>query len=997
MALIQANRESIDDRFSVLGFTVRTENPLFEIAIAAHPDLLQASNRAKRTSSNFFTTRLLGPTRRGEATYLVPPDVVARFVGQARLYFGLATYREGDRSNPASVKIPDGGSMYVNTAGLTERGLRRTARRNGAVAYGNGGDGLTWGGDVLAAPSSATPSPRNGNGAAKPPETPVPYSDGYPDDLWKQDHAAAQPSAPNSDASTPSATPAPTNGGGEPRLVTSQAYRGGQPQRMPGRARARELLVEPYDQSSSWWDTLTTQLAHFAKGAMWFLGVLDTTKPPYSAICQVRRPDGTAEGAHMGTAFFIAPRLLLTAAHVVDGQSELIIVPGKNGGGISSTTEPFGRFKSTTFRKHPKYDTQGSDYDMGLICVPADHAASSPNFFGLVEELTQSRPEGVVVSGYAAWWYATSAIEEFVNQNIDENRQHAHGGYIREIPTEGTFTYDLQTLAGTSGSPVYWIEDGAAPKAHLVGVHIAGNDNKTNRGCRVTQDKLRWIRDTAAEWSQTLTFSLGARALEDVVTTRSDDDPDAIGISEDEPVGASPKHKPSVRARSTRRRPTTLAPAVSPPPIHATSRRVAGATSRSTAWSSTSPPAVPRSKARSPGSRTATASTSAPANRSAAARTTSSGAMAKSCRWCATPTPRTTRAGRTGAASASSTTPTSPRAATIATCRRRSRSTKHRHAWSRGYAVSSAFRPTASTSAATWKSRRLTITIARARSGTGITTCRAYRLPPQRLRRPPRRVSASGARECARSRMESKTRMRSGSARTSRLERSPRHRPFVRARSTRRRPTTPAPAVSFPPMRATSPKAAGRDRVVDRVVIHITAGGPKIDGTISWFQNGDRINKNTGKPILSSAHYIIGRDGEVVQMVRNADTAHHASQANSRSIGIEHNANKPSRGNKLDLPPTQPQYEASARLVAWLCRELGIPADREHIRGHMEISPADDHDCPSSIWDWDYYMSCVQDAVAALAAPTAQGLGTRRARALSLAGHPYVASRHGRA
>ena len=60
---------------------------------------------------------------------------------------------------------------------------------------------------------------------------------------------------------------------------------------------------------------------------------------------------------------------------------------------------------------------------------------------------------------------------------------------------------------------------------------------------------------------------------------------------------------------------------------------------------------------------------------------------------------------------------------------------------------------------------------------------------------------------------------------------------------------------------------------VDRIVIHITAGGPGIDGTISWFQNpASKV----------SSHYIVGRDGEVVQMVRNADTAYHASSANSR-------------------------------------------------------------------------------------------------------------------
>ncbi|WP_162202171.1 papain-like cysteine protease family protein [Pseudoxanthomonas suwonensis] len=424
--------------------------------------------------------------------------MVARFVGQQRLYFGLATYRDGDRSTPVSLRLPDRGSLYVSLAGLTGRGLRRTVRGPAGNGYGTSGVELGWGGDNLdAAPAADTEEPArrttNGSGAV----ADTGYSDGYSDDLWNA--PATQPEPAGTVASQPPAaepTPAATAQGLAARR----------------RPASRALLVEPYYQPEDWWDALTTQLAHFARGAMWFLGVADTTRPPYSAICQVRIPDGSAEGRHHGTAFFIAPRLLLTAAHVVDGQGELIIVPGKNGAGTGSANEPFGRFRATVFRKHPDYGADGHGNDMALIQVPAANAAAAPNYFGLVEELTQSRPEGVVVSGYAAWWHAVSAIEHFVNANIDENRQHAHGGHIRELIGEGTFTYDLQTLAGTSGSPVYWIESGAHPVAHLVGVHVAANDNRTNAGCRITQEKLAWIRSVAAEWGQTLGFALGTGA-----------------------------------------------------------------------------------------------------------------------------------------------------------------------------------------------------------------------------------------------------------------------------------------------------------------------------------------------------------------------------------------------------------------------------------------------------------------------------------------------------
>ena len=53
---------------------------------------------------------------------------------------------------------------------------------------------------------------------------------------------------------------------------------------------------------------------------------------------------------------------------------------------------------------------------------------------------------------------------------------------------------------------------------------------------------------------------------------------------------------------------------------------------------------------------------------------------------------------------------------------------------------------------------------------------------------------------------------------------------------------------------------------VECVVIHYTAGGA-LEATIAWFQNPDSS---------ASAHYVIGRDGRVVQMVPLEDRAWHA-------------------------------------------------------------------------------------------------------------------------
>jgi N-acetyl-anhydromuramyl-L-alanine amidase AmpD len=52
-------------------------------------------------------------------------------------------------------------------------------------------------------------------------------------------------------------------------------------------------------------------------------------------------------------------------------------------------------------------------------------------------------------------------------------------------------------------------------------------------------------------------------------------------------------------------------------------------------------------------------------------------------------------------------------------------------------------------------------------------------------------------------------------------------------------------------------------------------------------------------------------------------------------------------------------YAASARLTAATCRRYGIPVDRKHILGHVEV-PGTDHTDPGPHWDWDRYIRLVR-------------------------------------
>ena len=137
---------------------------------------------------------------------------------------------------------------------------------------------------------------------------------------------------------------------------------------------------------------------------------------------------------------------------------------------------------------------------------------------------------------------------------------------------------------------------------------------------------------------------------------------------------------------------------------------------------------------------------------------------------------------------------------------------------------------------------------------------------------------------------------------------------------------------------------------INLIVIHITDGSAsEALWTARWFANPNQKNLQ-GKPIHVSAHYVVGRRGEIYQCVKHEHIANHAGSANARSIGIEHVV--PRNLNNL----TTDQYDSSAELVKWLGQELSIPIDEAHVRGHADVSAGTKHkNCPRRAFDWDEF------------------------------------------
>lgn len=179
----------------------------------------------------------------------------------------------------------------------------------------------------------------------------------------------------------------------------------------------------------------------------------------------------------------------------------------------------------------------------------------------------------------------------------------------------------------------------------------------------------------------------------------------------------------------------------------------------------------------------------------------------------------------------------------------------------------------------------------------------------------------------------------------------------------------------------------GRPAPWDLIVIHITDGQPDVERAVeSHLKAANR----------KAAHFFAGRAGERYQLVDLDDTAWHAAGVNKRSVGLEHPARAPGefdrdgwagwspsyRAKFLDpgdevgiyassdpgLFPTDAQYDASARLVAWLCSVRGRAPSREWIKGHCEATDTTHRDCPNAVWDWSRYMGLVDEAYVKLRA-----------------------------
>jgi len=177
------------------------------------------------------------------------------------------------------------------------------------------------------------------------------------------------------------------------------------------------------------------------------------------------------------------------------------------------------------------------------------------------------------------------------------------------------------------------------------------------------------------------------------------------------------------------------------------------------------------------------------------------------------------------------------------------------------------------------------------------------------------------------------------------------------------------PLATWVPANANNYTVADRpdDYQVNMIVIHDIEGS--VSSAIRAFQDPNRAG---------SAHYVIGYNGAVYQMVAEKDIAWHAGNwdYNSRAIGIEH------EGYAAYAYYTAAEYRASAQLIASICSRWGVPLDRAHVIGHAEVPDPfhpglfggdSHHTDPGKYWKWTEYLDLARGYAAALPSPPHMG------------------------
>lgn len=189
--------------------------------------------------------------------------------------------------------------------------------------------------------------------------------------------------------------------------------------------------------------------------------ILETDLTPWRMICSLEIV--SANGLdYVGTGWFVAPRTVMTAGHCVFDPVELggwarqiTVIAGRNG------DKSLGQTTSKKFSTTDRWlAAQDPDFDYAAIHLDTDLGTAAGSFgLGALPD-TDLSSRLVNVSGYPV----SPGNGQF---------QYFHANRVKAVTARRLF-YDVDTMGGQSGSPVWAYLDDDTAKPVVVGIHAYG-------------------------------------------------------------------------------------------------------------------------------------------------------------------------------------------------------------------------------------------------------------------------------------------------------------------------------------------------------------------------------------------------------------------------------------------------------------------------------------------------------------------------------------------